>query len=97
MRFNLLRSEMQGDGYAFEFVAETCRGEVLEGVGGKLRCLVGPLGQDLPTATRHHVGKCIVLRGATAYTVNCSVPEERWGEASSVLEAVVASFSSTTV
>lgn len=41
MRFEQLRSEIgQHGAYDFEYTIETCRGEIQEGVGGVLRCLV---------------------------------------------------------
>ena len=60
-------------------------------MGGKLLCL-GPSGQTLATITRHHVGKALLINGA-AYSINASLPEERWDAASGVLQAVVESFS----
>jgi hypothetical protein len=40
MRFNELNSQAAGGAYDFEYELETCRGEIQEGVGGVLRCLV---------------------------------------------------------
>lgn len=90
MRFDLLRSGLARGAYEFEFSIESCAGELEEGLGGRLRCL-SAFGGAIPTAPRRHIGRC-VLAGGKAYSLNASVPEERWGEVGDVLRAVVATF-----
>ena len=34
--------------YDYEYVIETCRGEIIEGLGGEIQCLVRSLWQGLP-------------------------------------------------
>lgn len=65
-------------------------GEIEEGLGGKVRCL-GPFGNVIPTQRRHHVGRCILGRGA-AYSLNANSPEDRWAQVGPVLRAVVDTF-----
>jgi hypothetical protein len=92
LRFAELRSEGTPDGgYEFEFEVEACGGEVQEGAGGRVRCL-GPGGAgELPTVTRHHVGRCVAASGAI-YTLTAAVPAERWPAAEAALRAVVGSL-----
>eukprot|EP00887_Chlorella_sp_A99_P007519 scaffold2.g7519.t1 len=91
MRFRTLASRMARGTYEFEFVVETCRGEILESAGGKLLCL-GAFGQDLQTTTRHIVGRA-ALRGGVAYMISASTPEARFQELRPTLTAVIDSFS----
>jgi hypothetical protein len=92
LRFAELRSEGTPDGgYEFEFEVEACGGEVLEGAGGRVRCL-GPGGAgELPTVTRHHVGRCVAAAGAI-FTLTAAVPADRWPAAEAALRAVVGSL-----
>ena len=100
MRFRLLRSEMVAPPssapapaqYQFEFEVESCAGAVEEGSGGRLRCLGGPFGGDIPSQTRHHVGRCMLLPDGAAYSLNASIPAERWAAVGPLLQAVVSTF-----
>ncbi|GAQ89258.1 hypothetical protein KFL_005040020 [Klebsormidium nitens] len=91
-----LRKEMetpadpsQGNKYHFEYVTEQCRGEVVEGLGGRRECFRGE--NVLPTITRHHYVNVEAFKGHF-YVVTASAAQTRWAEAKSDFEQVLSSF-----
>ncbi len=96
MRLNVLQEQLTTSSggqvaYEFEYEIEACRGEIVEGLSGRVLCL-NASGQDVPTQSRHHFGKCILGTNGVAFSLNASAPLNQWGEVQFVYSEVAKSF-----
>lgn len=75
--------------YDVEYVVESCRGEIQEAKGGRLRC-VGLNDTDLETVRRHTVMTAVLSPSeGIVYLAKGSAVEEKWGAVSSAVTAAV--------
>lgn len=91
LELEVLRTDAKGDGgVEVEYVHTSCRGEQVEGLGGRISC-VGPRGAQLQVIVRHGVIRCIPT-GDTAYVLKASTPGDRWSVMQSLLRSAIDSF-----
>lgn len=95
LRFELLsaRSRTGAGGqqyWDFDYVLETCRGEIQEGKGGAMLCL-GQSGQRVRTLVRHHLTSA-TCKGGYVYIGDASANEEGWQGVLPSLQAMVESL-----
>ncbi|CAG9460305.1 unnamed protein product [Pedinophyceae sp. YPF-701] len=95
---DLYQKEVAKDTVEFEYVVETCRGNVEEQAGGRVACL-GPRNMELQTITRHF--RCVAIKrphadgaasGTSLYVLSASAPQETWERLAPTMERVVRSY-----
>lgn len=77
--------------YDIEFVVESCRGEIQEAKGGRLRC-VGPLDSDVDTTSRHSFMTAII-KDKYVYVAKGSSEAAKWESLARTVTAAVQSMS----